>query len=90
MTIAERVRQINATADGAACRNLVNGLRSGRFRLGPTPVHFNYTDMADFFHRCDPSIDAQRFEYLMQIADEAEAGLPPSRPRFWPRRLVRS
>jgi len=74
MTIKETITSLNEDPDPVRIASLVDCLRSGTLqtRSGDS-VLFDYNDMRDFFHRCDPTIDDARFEELMMIADNCWA-----------------
>lgn len=48
-------------------------MTTGRIRFHGVPVEFKYDDMRQCFEDADPTIDAERFEELMQLADYANA-----------------
>jgi hypothetical protein len=64
MKLKEAIQQANRTEDAREIARIMNHLRFNGF---------NYKDSADFFQRCDPSIDLGRFEELAQLADYAES-----------------
>lgn len=72
MTPKQQIIELNRTEDAAGLRRMADYLRDGRLKTRQgVPVLFDYADTAAFFQRCDPTIDAARFEELMQIADSA-------------------
>lgn len=72
MKLHERIRELNKTEDAIGLRNLCHRMALGGIRFQGQPVIFKYADMRDVFAQADPSIDAERFEELMQLADSAE------------------
>lgn len=68
MTTKELIRELNRSEDGARIRRFVDAARTGiRTRQGR--MTFTYNELRELFQRCDPAIDASRFEELMQLAD---------------------
>lgn len=72
MTTKELIQQLNRTEDGPRIRRFVDNVRDNGIitRLGR--ITFTYKELGELFQRCDPSIDATRFEELMQLADAAD------------------
>jgi hypothetical protein len=66
MTLKEQIIELNRTENAQQIRKLAD-----RLRLGYRGVQFNYAETRELFARCDPTIDASRFEELMQLADSA-------------------
>lgn len=69
MTTKDYIRELNRTEDGPRLRKFADGLIAGINTPKFGRVKFTYAEMAELFQRCDPTIDAGRFEELMQIAD---------------------
>lgn len=72
MRLFDRIRELNQTEDRKGLRRLCDRMALGGIRFQGQPVIFKYADMRDVFAQADPSIDAERFEELMQLADSAE------------------
>lgn len=68
MIIKAIIQEMNRTEDGARIRRFVDNARMG-VRTNQGLVTFDYNELRELFQRCDPTIDASRFEGLMQIAD---------------------
>lgn len=73
MTLRDRVRGAIASNDPKRIGELMTALRFGISFKGQPRVTFNYKEQQELFQRCDPSCDADRFEELCQMVDEAEA-----------------
>ena len=71
MTLKQTIRELNRNENGVEISRLVDSMRRSTIRFMGIPVHWTYADIRDCFMRCDPSIDAARFEELMQLADYA-------------------
>lgn len=72
MTLKDRVREAIASGDPKRIGDLMTALRFGIPFRGRR-VTFDYKEQQELFQRCDPGCDADRFEELCQMADEAEA-----------------
>ena len=62
MKMKDLIRELNERPDAQRLESLLHGLF---VKHGMT-----YDEQAEFFQKCDPRIDAIRFEELCQIADE--------------------
>lgn len=70
MTTKQLIQELNRTEDGQRIKKFVDASRVGIVTpLGR--ITFTYKELGELFQRCDPSIDANRFEELMQLADAA-------------------
>lgn len=64
MKLKDLIRELNDRPDAQRLEGLMHTLF---VKHGMT-----YAEQAEFFQRCDPRIDAARFEELCQVADEVK------------------
>lgn len=67
--ISQRIREANNADNGDEIRRICDELRAGKMRFQGQRLYMDYYDQRMFFHDADASIDALRFEELMQLAD---------------------
>lgn len=60
-----------ADRDPALIARLIPAVLAGGIKFQGTPILYTYAEAAALFQRCDPRIDAARFEELCLIADAA-------------------
>lgn len=72
MLLKTEVREAVASNDPRRIGRLMDRLRFGIPFRGQV-VTFNYKEQQELFQRCDPACDADRFEELCQMVDDAEA-----------------
>ena len=70
MTLAEKIQEVNESEDPKELYSLAENLLAGTAVKGRTGgiIRLTYFDMRDLFQAVG-GIDAERFEYLMDIAD---------------------
>jgi hypothetical protein len=91
--VAASLKQRIVDANNAADRDpeliarLIPAVLGGGIKFQGVPVLYTYAEAAAMFQRCDPRIDAARFEELCQIVDRHLTSTngyvaPPSRYVF--------
>lgn len=70
MTLAEKIQEVNESEDPRELFSLAENLLAGTAVEGKAgaPIQFTYADMRNLF-KVVGGIDADRFEYLMRLAD---------------------
>ena len=89
LSLKQRIVDANNAADRdpELIARLIPAVLAGGIRFQGLPVMYTYPEAAALFQRCDPRIDAARFEELCQIVDRhltSTSGYvaPPSRYVF--------
>ena len=70
LPIMNRIVEANKANDGKAIERICMQLKGGIVRFHGVPLRMDYDDQRLFFKDADSTIDNDRFEELMKLADD--------------------